>query len=108
MAKIRYSIVAPCYNEEGNLFELHQSVLRLSVCHFHLLHRNYFYISIIDKSPQLKGILNNYPGLSPPHTKRLRNFPRNEEVPDEPEEQSVARNETILKEFCQMKHHILL
>jgi glycosyltransferase involved in cell wall biosynthesis len=26
MAKIRYSIVAPCYNEEGNLLELHRRI----------------------------------------------------------------------------------
>ncbi len=26
MTKIRYSIVAPCYNEEGNLYELHRRV----------------------------------------------------------------------------------
>ena len=26
MIKIRYSIVAPCYNEEGNLYELHRRI----------------------------------------------------------------------------------
>src|SRR5262245_13298918 len=26
MAKIRYSVVAPCYNEEGNIHELHRRI----------------------------------------------------------------------------------